>query len=219
MEKFNNDLTGLTKCNIIYHSVAMDVERTTDRKYIMNSKYPDRITKKVVRLPKFANIKHITNHNEKLNGSVIFLGEQYNIIGIDIDNKDDTLIKYDEICKKNGHDRKTLRTITPNNGYHEYYTLTNIQRDALKTFKSKSGDHFGLNIDVKYNNQYFYGPSIFGDKNEFTYKIDMTVPPVILPDFIFDEIVKYHQICGNKKKGVVNKRVGSGNVDYFSSYM
>jgi hypothetical protein len=213
MAKFNNDLVKLTEFNIVYYSVGMDVERINGTNYKMNAKYPDRITKKVSGLPKYADIKHTTNYNKNLNGSVIFLGENYNLIGIDIDNKDDTLIKYNDICIKNNFDRKTLRTITPNNGYHEYYKLSKLQKEALRNFNSLTGGPFGLNIDIKYNNQYFYGPSLFGDKKEFSYKIDIMKQPIILPDFIFNEILKQYQVKNkeNKKESIKNNNTKINN--------
>jgi hypothetical protein len=68
-------------------------------------------------------------------------------------------------CNENNHDRETLIIQSANGGFHEYYRLTDEQKEGLKDWKSGNGTVYKnfKYIDVKYNNQILFGPSVFED--------------------------------------------------------
>lgn len=132
------------------------------------------------------------------------MGEAYNLIGIDIDNKNGTIEKYQELCNDNDYDRNTLTVKTMNNGYHEYYRLTDKQKNKLKNLHSLDGKIFGLDIDVKYTNQLLYGPSIIKADKEYKYMILIKEKPIIIPDFLFDEIFKCYN--NQNKETIIKKK-------------
>ncbi len=190
----DKDLKYLEEQEIVFYSIDIVIPLKNDNTYIMHPQYPDRITKCPKGLPPFRNIKVTKKYDPIKNGSVIFLGEIYNLIGIDIDNKGNTINDYYTMIKDNNIE-PTLTIKTCNNGYHEYYRLTIEQQNNLKTFTGVNGDDknnnmFGLNIDIKYNNQVFIGPSVFGNKKEFKYKLHKAIEPIILPDILYKEIIK-----------------------------
>ena len=82
-----------------------------------------------------------------------------------------------------------------NDGYHYYFGLSEKQNEILKDFTAKTATTdknnkvnglWGLWIDIKYNNQVFFGPTILNADKEYKYQLLMEVEPSILPDFIFD---------------------------------
>jgi hypothetical protein len=155
--------------------------------------YPDRIKKEISRLPKYKDIKLESHFNSLMNSLMIPTGKEYNLILIDIDNKDDTMDKYNKICKANEYNDKTLTESTMNKGLHFYYKLSKKQKIELDTidFKSKDGKMFNLHIDVKYTNQFSSGASYI-EYNNKKYKTEIInyAYPATLPDFIFDEILR-----------------------------
>lgn len=191
MEKLEKDLKFFTQKGIVFHSTTLVPEKNSEGEYVYSAEYPDKIVKKSLYYPKYRDGTLKTMYDVKKNASLVFMGEVYNLIGVDVDNKDDTVDKYEEISKKNDSFRKTLTIKTVNNGIHEYYRLDDNQKIRLKNFKASTGDFLGLNIDIKYNNQLLFGPAIFGDDNEFTYEIIKETEPNVLPDYLFNEILKH----------------------------
>ena len=205
----NKDLKFLEEKKIVFYSVDITIPLTSAGTYAMHSKYSDRIKKAPKGLPSYKNIKVTTKCDSTKNGSVIFLGDVYNLIGIDIDNKGDTIDKYYAMLENNNIE-PTLTTQTCNNGYHEYYRLTNEQKEKLKDFTSVNGtdkdnNMFGLNIDIKYNNQLFFGPSVFGNKKEFKYEFYNAIEPIILPELLYKEIIKNCKTNHKKEVKIITK--------------
>ena len=135
------------------------------------------------------------------------------MIGIDIDNKEDTLERYNQICQEKGHDKVTLTTRTMHEGFHYDYRLTDEQKEGLADFKSVDGKMFGLHIDVKYTNQFLFGPSVMVVEGKiYTYKVIKDVEPAILPDFLYQEIlIQKKNYNDAKKKGKkTTKQAGNG---------
>jgi phage/plasmid-associated DNA primase len=183
-----NDLKKLRDLGITYVSIKLS------GKYDISG----RIRKIGSNFPKYADIKLETYHNDKYNASFIPLGERYNLIGIDVDNKNNTIRKYMKMFKNNGlEDTLTMKTM--NDGFHYYYKLNKKQATRLGKadldFKSKNNMLFGINVDVKYTNQGFFGPSLVmvdnpdGIKTSYIYQIHKNIAPIILPDILFNEIV------------------------------
>ena len=199
MEKLRVDLMKMKKKSIIYHSTSIEIEKNDEGEYLYHEEYPDRIKKKALKYPKYRDVKLGTFYDKKKNGSLVFMGELYNLIGVDVDNKDDTIDKYEELCKTNKFNRNTFTIKTVNDGFHEYYRLTVEQKEKLKNFCASTGNLYGLNIDIKYTNQLLFGPSVFGDDNEFTYEIINDNDPLILPEFLFNEILKHVNFKKEKK--------------------
>jgi P4 family phage/plasmid primase-like protien len=172
-----------------------DNEGNIQRKIIDDVDYG--IKKTFSAIYKYKNITYEESsrprYNNNENGCIIFMGKNYNLIGIDIDNKENTLEKYEAWCNENNHDRETLIIQSVNGGFHEYYRLTDEQKEGLKDWKSGNGTVYKnfKYIDVKYNNQILFGPSVFDDddNNEYYYWIYYDVEPAILPDFLYKPIV------------------------------
>lgn len=195
------DLKKLDYFGIVYHSIYLDPKKDSNDAFVYDPEYPDRLKKEPRKgtMPNYRNVTLKTTLNRDCNSVIIPLGERYDLIGIDIDNKNDTVDKYDEISIQNDKEL-TLTFETMNNGIHEYYRLTDEQKNELREFcsldsgKSQIGI-FGLDIDVKYNNQFFFGPSYIKVDKEYQHKIKYNIEPIILPDFIFEQIIK----CNKKR--------------------
>src|SRR5437899_1088708 len=73
------------------------------------------------------------------------------------------------------------------------------QKKGLENFMSSTGLCFTTpenqrNIDVKYSNQFFFGPSyLIHDGHIKKYEIETDSEPVILPYYLYDEILKTHE--------------------------
>jgi P4 family phage/plasmid primase-like protien len=190
----------LDKYGIIYKGVSIfplrDEEGNIKRKIVNGVDYG--IKKMFSAKYKYKNIIYnkssVPKYNESENGSIVFMGREYNLIGIDIDNKDDTIERYEEWCRENRHDRETLIIETANGGLHEYYRLTDEQREGLKDWSSGNGTVYDKYkyIDVKYNNQILFGPSVLEDDNkkEYYYWINYDKKPMILPNFLYEPILE-----------------------------
>ena len=207
MEKVKENLETLEKLNIVYHSIQLEIKKNDAGEYIYKKDFPGRFIKIPSTLPLYKNIKLKTKRIKNYNSSIIPMGESYNLIGIDIDNKDDTLDKYQELCNINDFDRITFTMKTMHDGYHEYYRLSEDQKLKLKDFASLDGKLFGLHIDIKYNNQILFGPGCIKEDNEYTYEILLDVQPTILPDFIFNEILKHVKPSKTVTRNPIIKKV------------
>lgn len=204
-EKLKKDLQLLSQKGIVYHSVTMAPKKDISGNYVYKTDYPDSIVKLCKQYPTYKNVTLTKNHNDKLNGSLVFTGESYNLIGIDIDNKENTIEKYEQLSKEKGFYRSTLTVKTANDGFHEYYKLSNMQKGMLKNFNASEGSFFNLHVDIKYNNQLLFGPAIFGDDNEFTYEIIHDVDLIELPEYLFSEILRKMPVEKREGKKVVNR--------------
>lgn len=216
MEKVRSDLNTFEKLNIVYHSIKLEVKKDDKGQYIYKNGL--RFEKVPLNLPCYKDIKLETFYNKNCNSSIIPLGEVYDLIGIDIDNKNDTLDKYQEICDNNEFDRMTFTLKTMHDGYHEYYILSDKQKLKLKNFSSITGKIFNLNIDVKYNNQIFFGPSIIQADKEYSYEIILDCSPILLPNFIFEEILRYVKpIKKEIIKDIIKKNMLVENIQFDES--
>ena len=86
-------------------------------------------------------------------------GEQYKLILIDVDNKDDTIDKFNELLEDHDFDNETLTEKTINNGYHYYFSLSDKQIDELKkiNLKIKFGNIAGLTaLIISVCRSYYY---------------------------------------------------------------
>lgn len=227
MFKFiKKDLEILDKYSIVYKTTNLCIKTDANGKPIRNSS--DRVKKQFVDNKRDVfKYKYIngnlpvkkTEIKKTNNASCILLGKYYNgLIGIDIDDKGDTMDYYDYLCEENEHDRKTLTVSTPNNGLHEYYYLNEEQQKKLDKFQAKTGHHINgqeYNIDVKYTNQIFFGPACMkdGDGILYKYKIIVDKKPQQIPDFLFNIIYDNyvtHQ-SNNKKVKRISKTNNNNN--------
>jgi len=161
----------------------------------------DEKEKKYKKIPKnivpFKNKKIETIFDENKNALIIPLGEVYNLIGVDVDNKNKTLKFFEKLAKENNYNlENTFSVKTLNNGFHYYFTLSNSQKNILKNFQASTALCFSTkkkprNIDIKYNNQIFFGPAyLVYDNKVLGYKINNKSKPDKLPEFLFMEIVR-----------------------------
>ena len=212
------DLKILQKHDIIFRSTSMWLKKNDDGT-LFKDNY-GRFKKEFKKIEfKDGSIK-TSIYIKGDNSCIVPTGQLYgNLIGIDIDNKDNTLALYGELCEKNKYDRNTLTIKTINNGFHEYYRLTKTQNDILYNLNSLTGlsiDNKDLHIDVKYNNQILFGPTFIKMSTDdiYSYSIYKDVEPIFLPDFLFNILVDNHnppkrKIVFNKKK--INMEVNVGN--------
>lgn len=207
MKKTKEDLDFLDKHNITYYSINVECKKDEDGNWLHKKDYPDQLIKWTNKFPTYKNKKLKTYYSDERNSSMILLGDRYNLIGIDIDPKEDTLDRYKQICIDNNYDNNTLTVSTMHGGLHEYYRLNEKQRGILSNFCSMDGVIYGLHIDVKYNNQFFYGPSIITADKIYKYTIIKHIEPIILPEFLFSEIEKNikMKISTNRNKNIVEK--------------
>jgi putative DNA primase/helicase len=202
-----NDLDKLTKYGIIYQSIILQPKYDNVSKGLYSYDKFNHLKKEPLptTMPKYANKTLKTIYNKEYNASIIPLGEPYNLIGIDIDCKDDTIEQFENICMDNDIILHTLTTKTMNNGYHYYFTLSKDQKNKLSGLTALTGALFNLHIDVKYNNQLFFGPTIMNADKIYKYELLIDSKPMILPDFLFNEIIKCYTT--QSKQTVKNKKI------------
>ncbi len=202
-----HDLDNLEKLGIVYFSIVLEGQKDNNGEWKFDEK--QRLKKTPSQIQNYRNKKMDTIRNDKLNATMIPLGPRYNLIGIDVDNKGKTLKKFKKILDNNGG-VKTLKIKTMNDGYHYYFKLSKNQYSKLEEmkFKSKNDALYGLHIDVKYDNQVFFGPSVVKADKIYTYKILNSSKPATLPDFLFTELVKNIDITPEKeiKENKKNKK-------------
>jgi P4 family phage/plasmid primase-like protien len=189
---FRKQIEILNIHNINYHSI--NIELVYDKK-------EDKLKKTPLQVPPYKDKKLTSFFDNNKNGLVIPLGEIYNcLIGVDVDNKNGTLEFFEELALDNEYDLNTLSVKTINNGMHYYFRLNDIQREELKNFTASTGQCFTTNdqkrnIDIKYNNQIFFGPSYIKYDDEIkTYEIENDTKPDELPDFLFNEILRIYKL-------------------------
>jgi hypothetical protein len=186
-KKFERDIKTLNDSEITYFSINLNAIKDDKGKYKFNEH--GGLLKKPTNVLSYKNVKVESYFNKKYNGTMIPLGKNYNLIGIDVDNKNDTINKFNKIRAENeAVDTFTIKTM--NNGYHYYYYLSKQQASKLKNFCSQNDALFGLKIDVKYTNQVFFGPTILTADKEYQFKIINKTNPIQLPDFIYSELLK-----------------------------
>ena len=193
----------LDEIGIVYQSTNICFKVDINNEVIKDLEY-DRFKKDYWHVKRVIDEKKITIYNQDNNGSCIFLGDPYELIGIDVDNKEDTIEKFEKICIENEFDYNTLIMKTCNKGYHYYFKVSIEQKELLKDISSMDGQIFNkLHIDVKYNRGLFYGPSVINYENEeYKYYIQNDSDPAILPDFLFNEIYTTYK----KSKKIIKKK-------------
>lgn len=199
------DLQRLAKLSIVFHSIDIKCREDDSGEWIHSTDYPDRIQKYPEKIPRYKDCKLETVHKKNRNGTIIPTGPPYNLIGIDIDTKDDTPEMYQKLCDENKYDRNTFTMKTMHDGVHEYYTLSEEQASKLEKLCSMDGVIFGLHIDVKYKNQILFGPSNITADKTYTYRIAKNIPLIQLPEFIFDEIISHHKSDNQNNKKTTKK--------------
>jgi hypothetical protein len=158
-------------------------------------------------VPAFKDIAINCSFDTSKNGTIIPLGKRYgNLIGVDVDNKNDTLDFFNNLAVDNDFDLNTLSLRTINDGMHYYFKLNQDQAEALEDFMSSTALCFTTpehqrNIDIKYTNQVFFGPSYLNhDSKAHKYEIETDTEPAELPDYLFKEILRTHRgQIGTKK--------------------
>lgn len=144
-------------------------------------------------------IKFQSNFNENKNSLHILTGELHGgYIGIDVDNKpgQGKLAHAVFLCACIDELPYTLVCKTPNRGYHYVFKLSDEQRKQLTHYKSKQAKLFDQDIDVLYNAGRFvmsgsYDNNTDGCKSfKSEYVITQKYPPAILPNVIFNEIIR-----------------------------
>ncbi|AYV81568.1 MAG: DNA primase [Harvfovirus sp.] len=196
-----DDLDILSKHNIAYRSLTL---KPIKEKGSYFNEYGN-LKKRASDWP--ANWKDITLTSKYVstrNASMIPMGERYGLIGVDVDKKGESSVsRFESLCADNGFDMNTLTMFTMNGGAHYYFLLTLEQMAALKNLQSLDGKIFmelGFHIDVKYNNQCLFGPGIINfDGKIYEYKIGKDIPEIILPNFIFEEVLVKMGIAADKK--------------------
>lgn len=159
----------------------------------------------------YKDINVITKVDLQKNGTVILLGKRYGgLIGVDVDNKNDTVDFFETHALENDFDLNTLSVKTINKGVHYYFRLTKDQMKGLANFMSSTALCFSTptqprNIDIKYTNQLFFGPSYLTyDDDTHKYEIVVDKDPVTLPDYLYAEILRTYN---NQNNSNITKNV------------
>lgn len=171
MEKYiKSQIEILDELKIVYQSIDIFVKRDKDNQ-IIRDEY-DRFKKYSPKIPTYQNKILETNYKEECNSTMIPLRERYNLFGVNVDNKNETIEFFNNLCIENEFDKNTLTVLTVQNEFHYYFRLNDEQREVLKNFNATNGKVFGgKDIDIKYNNQFFYGPSYINvDKKIYKYE-------------------------------------------------
>jgi P4 family phage/plasmid primase-like protien len=179
----------LDTLDVVYYSVDIKL-----------SQKDDRIKKEVDRYPPYRNKTLLSYYDKDKNGCLIPLGKRYNLIGVDIDTFSDTLDFFKKLAIKHKCKLDTLTVKTVNGGFHYYFRLSEEQQEELSDFNASTAACFNppnhteltkRHIDIKYNNQLFFGPMYNSFNKEIKkYEIVNNVKPCILPDYLFKEICR-----------------------------
>lgn len=183
-----HDLAYLDLINITYFSCSLTPKIEFDDSFVYDECGNLKATYKSSQ--RFKDIRVSKCYNPNMNATAIPLGEHYNLIGISISNKDDSVDRFLKLKTANPS-KKTLTIKTMNKGYEYFYKLNDIQSLKLKSlnFQCMSDVLFGLKCDVKYTNQIFFGPSYVEADTIRKYRIGVRHDPVVLPDWIYDELI------------------------------
>jgi phage/plasmid-associated DNA primase len=192
------DITTLNQLGLTYFSATISCKKEGEGEW--KRKDNGLLWKEIHPSKSFADKLVATYYDKKQNAILLPLGPYYNLIGIDVDNKNGSVEKFLEILKVNQID-DTFTMSTMNGGFHYYFTLDFNQRRVLELhdFKMKNDAMFNCNIDVKYKNQVFTGPTVIEADKTYQYKIHKNIKPVPLPYLLFDELI-YNL---NKSKPVI----------------
>jgi len=190
MEEFlKKQVQILDKHKIVYHSIEIELKfNETEQK----------LKKNPMNMPSYKDKKLNKYFNSSKNALIIPLGKKYNLIGVDVDNKNDTIDFFNNLAIDNEFDLNTLSVRTINDGMHYYFRLNEEQQEGLNDFMSSTGLCFTTvdqerNLDIKYTNQVFFGPShLLHNKKIHKYEIESDTEPVILPDYLYNEILRVH---------------------------
>jgi len=87
-----------------------------------------------------------------------------------------------------------------NDGFHYYFRLNDKMKLILEKieFKSKNDAIKDMHVDVKYDNQIFFGPSVIKADKTYCYKILTPNKPKLLPLILFYNIVTCDKISKSK---------------------
>ena len=198
-----HDLAYLDLINVTYFSCSLTPKIEFDNSFVYDEHGNLKATYKSSQ--RFKNIIVSKCYNPNMNATAIPLGAHYNLIGISISNKDDSVDRFLKLKLANPS-KKTLTIKTMNKGYEYFYKLNDLQATKLKSlnFQSMSDVLFGLKCDVKYTNQIFFGPSYIQADTVRKYRLDVHHDPVVLPDWIYDELIT------NVQGPVISKLLSQG---------
>ncbi len=202
--KLKNQVAVLESHDIPYYSIHLDLKWNEEEK---------RYKKKPKDIPKYKDIKLKNKFDKSKNASMIPLGKRYNgLIGVDVDNKNDTVEFFTDLSFENNFDMNTFTMKTIHNGKHFYFWLNEEQQEDLKDFMSSTALCFSTedkprNIDIKYTNQILFGPSkIYLGDETFKYEIENEHKPIELPDFLFQEILRTHKDQNSSSKNNIKEK-------------
>lgn len=200
------------KYGITYYSIDIEIQWNEKEK---------KIKKKPIGMPSYKDKKVQCKFDENKNGLIIPLGKRYDgLIGVDVDNKNDTINFFNNLAEENDFDLNTLSVKTINAGMHYYFKLTDKQMKELDKFMSSTAVCFTTPeekryIDIKYTNQVFFGPTYINDDGIIrTYEVENDCEPVILPEYLFNEILRTHKKqtnCTKNTKKITDAKVTKKN--------
>lgn len=149
-------------------------------RYFINENHPEFRGKKV----------------EKSNGersTVLRTGKEHNSICISVFNVYGAMDTYMDYCKKQNFDNNTFSLGDINGDLHNLFKLSEKQQKWIGKFDLSRFELFDLPIKVKYDGQFIRGPTIIKDddgKVIFEIFVKKSCERKVLPDFLFDEIVR-----------------------------
>jgi len=195
--KISEQLEILDRLRIIYCGVKLQL-KVNDKNELVKDEFGR--LEKIVSLMPTLNNRTKKYFNKTIHNAVIVpLGEINNLIGIDVDAKNNTIQQFEDVLDEKEFIINTLTSKTMNNGYHYYFCLNEKQKDKIKDFKAGKGIFNLEAIDIKYNNQCFFEAcNLEGHIYEFINSENIQE----LPEFIFNEITKIanFQLCKPSNK-------------------
>jgi hypothetical protein len=135
----------------------------------------------------------IVTKTGKIRTSMIPTGKEHNRLCISVCNVGDVMETYMGYCKKMEFDGETYSLGDINGDLHSLFKLNEKQQKWIGKFDISRFKLFNLPITTKFNGQSMQGPTIVKDddgKVVFEIFVKNRCEPRILPDFLFDEIVR-----------------------------
>lgn len=141
----------------------------------------------------------------------IVCGANNNLFILDIDEKDDGILKFKEYLKDNKLNTFTVKT--PNNGKHYYFKLAHKNKELdllIKTELKSTLKVGGVGIDLfsypmEQNKQEKYIMSPYSSFNGKEYKISKNIEPVELPESLIEWLIELKQT--NKKEIIISDKL------------
>ena len=209
------DFEMLKEMNLIVRTFEIIAKGTENINHYIEDIYSDNEKSKL--------IKYDSKYTDGHNALHVFTGELHGgYIGININCKENKK-SYVAFCIATINKLpRTLTCTTPNAGFHYLFKLNDTQKNALSDYKVSRAKLFDHDIDVLYNTGRCIMSGQYGNDTGIDsicplsfYNIIDSSKPAILPDIIFNEIIRKRnlKILSKEKLPITNKAQNKQNHD------